>query len=505
MVADRYALEREIARGGMGTVWLARDTKLGRAVAIKVMAQELAQVSESLARFEREAKAVAALNSQHVVQVFDYGVQQGLPFIVMELLQGESLSQRLKREGRIPLADTARLVSQMCKGLKAAHGAGLVHRDIKPSNIFLARHDDAVIVKLLDFGVVKAVDQHGKSDSTMSGMLLGTPQYMSPEQARATKKIDHRSDLWSVAVIVYRMLAGTNPFQGESVGDVVLKICSDTLPKITKESPDPLPVELDGFFEKAFGRSPDERFQSAEDMAAVFHDIVVKHLPEGALPGVSLPGALRSDAGLPPAPEPAAAGEEARTVSSSSRLVALTPDAARAVLPSLTQTPTTQASSEPTPHSTTVGGTPLASRLPPAYLARWRSRPALALGAGAAVLLGGVVAVLLARASTPEPLGHDGALANGVRVSVAVAVARAAALAPDAAATTPRAEAEVTLDQDQGGAARAEAPERTVAPGRAPARAPKSKPAEAAPPPAPPPTPPPVEKSDKKKKGMEWF
>src|SRR5262245_50494984 len=203
-----------MARGGMGTVWLGRDTKLGRAVAIKIMAKELAQMSEALARFEREALAVAQLRSAHVVQVFDYGLHEGLPYIVMELLEGENLGQRLKRLGRLGLEDAIMVLTQICKGLKAAHGAGLIHRDLKPSNIFLARRDDEEVVKLLDFGVVKAMDplaRIGNSEATSTGILLGTPQYMSPEQARAIKEIDHRSDLWSVAVIVFRMLTGHNP------------------------------------------------------------------------------------------------------------------------------------------------------------------------------------------------------------------------------------------------------------------------------------------------------
>jgi serine/threonine-protein kinase len=256
----------------MGTVWLARDQKLGRSVALKLMAGELAQMSEALLRFEREAKAVAKLHSTHVVQVFDYGLQEGLPFIVMELLEGENLSQRLRRQGQLSLDEVAKMLDQMCKGLKAAHAAGLVHRDLKPSNVFIARRDDDEVVKLLDFGVVKALNPNmneGSSEATSTGILLGTPQYMSPEQARAIKEIDHRSDLWSAAVIVFRLLTGKNPFRGESVGDVVLKICSDELPRIADYVT--CPANLDLFFEKAFARNPRDRFQSAAELARMFH------------------------------------------------------------------------------------------------------------------------------------------------------------------------------------------------------------------------------------------
>ncbi len=283
VVAGRYQLDRELARGGMGTVWLARDQKLGRAVAVKVMAQELAQMSEALHRFEREAMALAGLRSTHVVEVYDYGVQEGLPYIVMELLEGENLGQRLKRIPQLGLWETNHLVSQMCRGLKAAHTAKLIHRDLKPSNIFIARQDDAELIKLLDFGVVKALDPSGSSDATMTGVLLGTPQYMSPEQARATGVIDHRSDLWSVGVIAFRMLTGQNPFRGESVGDVVLRICSDALPRISEHRSDLSPV-LNEFFDRAFERDPNQRFQSATELATAFDDVVRRALGPAAPP-----------------------------------------------------------------------------------------------------------------------------------------------------------------------------------------------------------------------------
>jgi eukaryotic-like serine/threonine-protein kinase len=289
IVADRYRLEHAIARGGMGTVWHGRDEKLDRPVAVKVLSTELATLAAARSRFEREARVLAKLRSAHVVEVYDFGIQEKLPYIVMELLDGESLASRLRRVGRLPLGEAAAVLVQILKGLRAAHAASLIHRDLKPSNIFLARRDDGEVVKLLDFGVVKIDDPSlGGGEVTVTGLLVGTPQYMSPEQARATRDIDHRSDLWSAGVILFRMLAGHNPFQGESVGDVVLKICSDELPQILDERPE-LPAAIGDFFARALDRDPARRFQSAEAMAQAIATIAP--VPEA---GASLPAIVEA-------------------------------------------------------------------------------------------------------------------------------------------------------------------------------------------------------------------
>jgi serine/threonine-protein kinase len=271
IIAGRYELEIELARGGMGTVWEARDQKLGRRVALKVMLERsLDAFPDARERFEREAKVVASLRSAHVVQVHDYGVENGIPFIAMELLEGESLKDRLARSGSMDVAEAAHVVRQAAKGLRAAHRAGLVHRDLKPSNIFIAQRDDEEVVKLLDFGVVKTPVDRGV-DRTASGVLLGTPQFMSPEQARGVKEIDHRADLWSLAVILYSMLVGENPFDSEAdaVGDIVLRVCMDPIPPPTTIKPE-LPSKIDAFFERALERSPEERFQSIDELMTAF-------------------------------------------------------------------------------------------------------------------------------------------------------------------------------------------------------------------------------------------
>jgi serine/threonine-protein kinase len=419
VVAGRYRLQRELARGGMGTVWLARDEKLGRTVAVKVMAQELAKFSEALQRFEREAMAVAGLTSAHVVQVYDYGIQEGLPFIVMELLEGENLGQRLKQVPKVPLGDARRIVNEICKGLKAAHAAALIHRDLKPSNIFLARRDDVEVVKLLDFGVVKTLERKGDAEATVTGILLGTPQYMSPEQARALRDIDARSDLWSVAVIAFRMITGVNPFHGESVGDVVLKICSDALPHVREHAPE-LPESLDAFFARAFGRSPKDRFQTADELARAFAAVAVG-------PAAPVHGPM------PPSPSPSSSGPHApvtpplgafTTTQPLAVAIAASPSspgavdesgrqAAWASQPSFPSAPLPRASApsllsphfvDTTPVSTTVGGTQLAElwSRPPRQLSG-RAVAAIVGGAATFITLLLVIGVWLGSGSETPP------------------------------------------------------------------------------------------------------
>ncbi|MCA9620385.1 MAG: protein kinase, partial [Myxococcales bacterium] len=411
LVAGRFRLEHEMARGGMGAVWVARDEKLGRLVAVKIMARELASRPEARQRFELEALAAAKLRSNHVVEVYDYGIQDGVPYIVMELLEGENLGQRLRRDKRLGLAETGELMGQICTGLKAAHAAGLVHRDLKPTNVFLTQRDGAEVVKILDFGVVKAVDIEGMTaeEATVSGMLLGTPQYMSPEQARATRELDQRSDLWSLGVILFRLLTGVSPFKGESVGDIVLKICSDPLPSITETAPD-LPRALEPFFERAFSRDVEGRFQSAQEMAEAFHGVLIEVGATGVAFGKTPLG--RSGMGYMRPSQPGATG--AASFSS------LTPPPApsgpsfpRASLPSLSGAigPIVTPSSpslplEATPVSTTVGGTQLGSHWPPAL--RRKKAPSVALVVGAAATLISVslvAAIWLGSSPDPAPVG----------------------------------------------------------------------------------------------------
>ena len=266
VLAGRYRLEERLGSGGMGTIWRAEHLVLQAPVAVKLIESEALRDPDNVGRFLREAKAAAALRSPHVVQIIDHGVDEGIPFIVMELLEGETLAQRLKRVQRLPPAETARFMAHVGRAVSRAHEAGIVHRDLKPENVFLVPNEDAEIAKVLDFGVAKI--EPGvlgpEPTRTRTGSVLGTPYYMSPEQAQGNKAVDHRSDLWSLGVIAFECLTGRRPFYSEGLGDLVLQICVRDIPipsEITS-----VPIGFDAWFERAMMRDPELRFQSAREM-----------------------------------------------------------------------------------------------------------------------------------------------------------------------------------------------------------------------------------------------
>lgn len=265
VIADRYRLERQIGRGGMGSVWLARHLGLDIPCAVKFIEGEYAALPEAQARFVREAKAAAQLRSPHVVQILDHGVWQGTPYMAMELLEGEDLGKRLTRVGRMAAQDVCVIITQVSRALTKAHGAGIVHRDLKPDNIYLVHDDDREIAKVLDFGIAKAQGAIDGSN-TKTGAMLGTPYYMSPEQAQGVKAVDHRSDLWSLAVIVYQALTGKLPFESEALGDLLVKIIVQPIPMPSQVAPD-LPAAFDRWWAKAASRDPAQRYQSARELS----------------------------------------------------------------------------------------------------------------------------------------------------------------------------------------------------------------------------------------------
>ncbi|MBK9266681.1 MAG: protein kinase [Polyangiaceae bacterium] len=266
IIGGKFKLERPLAQGGMGSVWVARHQLLDTDVAVKFMEKSIAENESARHRFEREAKAAVLIKSPHVVQVLDYGIEDGSPYIAMELLDGEDLDHRLERGGPLNLEQSYRIIEQLGKALRRAHDLGIVHRDLKPGNIFLSRHGDEEMVKVLDFGIAKDVTVTGSASATSTGALLGSPSYMSPEQIRETKLVDHRSDLWSVGVILYEMLTGRLPFdESENIGKLLVSICTDPVlpPSVIVPS---LSIEVDRFFEKALARDMKSRFQSMAEL-----------------------------------------------------------------------------------------------------------------------------------------------------------------------------------------------------------------------------------------------
>ncbi|MCC6213879.1 MAG: serine/threonine protein kinase [Polyangiaceae bacterium] len=271
LVAGKYRLTRLIGRGGMGSVWEGVHATLGTRVAVKFIDAEHAASPEARVRFVNEARAAAMLRSKHVVQVHDHGLMEdGRPYIVMEFLAGEPLDRRLERVGRLSLQDTAGIVQQVCRALTKAHAAGIIHRDLKPENVFLVwdEEDHADIAKVVDFGIAKFTDPVAASSSgaTRTGSVVGTPYYMSPEQARGLRSIDVRSDLWSVGVIAYRCVVGGLPFEGEAVGDLLVKICTAPLPVPSQVAPG-VPAAFDAWFVRALERDPARRYASAIELA----------------------------------------------------------------------------------------------------------------------------------------------------------------------------------------------------------------------------------------------
>ncbi len=285
VIAGKFRLDRIIGRGGMGAVWAGRHLQLDMPVALKFIESEPGPdgtLDDARVRFEREARAAGQIRSPHVVQILDHGIDGDRPYIAMELLEGEDLGQRLRRERRLGLAAAGRIATQAAKALRRAHDAGIIHRDLKPGNVFLARFDDDEVVKILDFGVAK-MRRAGAIDeklATQVGIVFGSPSYMSPEQARGVRSIDHRSDLWSLAVILFRAITGVKPFQGASIADLVVKLCVDPLPVASRVAPE-LPAAVDRFFERAFARDPDLRFASAPELAAAFEAAIA---PPPSLP-----------------------------------------------------------------------------------------------------------------------------------------------------------------------------------------------------------------------------
>jgi serine/threonine-protein kinase len=264
-VTPNIRLVRVLDQGSMGSVWVADHLTLGTQVAVKFMSPEVAKNPNLVARFTREAHAAAQIKSVHVVQILDHGITpDGVPYIAMELLEGESLHKRLRREGHVAPPDTARIISQTCKALAKAHNLGIVHRDIKPANIFLTDADDEIFVKLLDFGVAK--QQDADFQMTRTNEKVGTPFYMCPEQLISAKHVDFRADLWSIGVVAYHCLIGQVPFKASTFGDLCLTVSRGVFPLPSQVRPD-LPPALDAWFLRALAKQPTARFESAKQQA----------------------------------------------------------------------------------------------------------------------------------------------------------------------------------------------------------------------------------------------
>lgn len=260
-----YRLERQLGQGGMGSVWLASDPRLGRKVAIKFLAEAIATHPDVSARFMREARATAALRCEHTLTIYDVGITDaGTPYIVMEFIAGHSLAEELRRRGGgIEEGLAVDYVLQACIALAEAHARGFVHRDIKPSNLMLSLDGETAQIKLVDFGIAKAQNSTTDTFVTSSGAIIGTPAYMSPEQMKSSTAIDARTDIWSLGVVLYELIAGTTPYLAASPGEVFARVLRDR--------PAPLPAEIQvGLAEAVYQclkPSPDDRFPNVAKLA----------------------------------------------------------------------------------------------------------------------------------------------------------------------------------------------------------------------------------------------
>jgi serine/threonine-protein kinase len=283
-IDGRYQIVRLLGQGGMGAVYEATHLGTGRRVALKVIIAGALISREVIVRFQREARAAGVIESQHIVQVLDTGIdrEQGVPYIVMEYLVGEDLQKLCERVGPLAPELALRIAAQACSGLHKAHEARVIHRDIKPANLYLARRDDAdVVVRLLDFGIAKVKEDQltGSTDQslTRTGSMMGSPLYMSPEQAVGSKAIDHRTDIWSLGAVLYEVLAGKSPHHGaETLGQLIMAICSAPPAPLTHVAPS-VPPEVAEIVHRALRLDPNERFQSAAEM----REAIRRLLPNG--------------------------------------------------------------------------------------------------------------------------------------------------------------------------------------------------------------------------------
>jgi beta-lactam-binding protein with PASTA domain len=259
LVVGRYRVVSTLGGGGMADVYLAEDLKLGRKVALKVLLRRYAGDAQFVERFRREAQAAAQINHPNIVSIYDWGAIGETYYIVMEYVQGETLKERVRRGGRMAPADAVAVALGLLAAVETAHGAGVIHRDIKSQNILL---DPSGTVKVTDFGIAKA----GDSQMTEAGSILGTAQYLAPEQAKGLP-VDQRSDLYSVGVVLYEMLTGQVPFQGDSAVTVALKHVNEMPPEPAELVPG-LPYSLNQIVLKALAKDPDRRYASAAEFAA---------------------------------------------------------------------------------------------------------------------------------------------------------------------------------------------------------------------------------------------
>jgi serine/threonine protein kinase len=273
----QYKIVRTLGTGGMGTVFLGEHLLLGRRAAIKTLLPALSIHREIVDRFFNEARAISAISDPGVVQIFDFGYHvDGTAYIVMEFLEGENLASRLDRLGKLTMLDSLRIARMIASSLHAAHERGIIHRDLKPGNVFVIRDNDAPggeRTKILDFGICKLQKDQNSASTTQTGVMLGTPVYMSPEQCRGASEVDARSDIYSVGCALFHMLTGRTPFDCESIGEFIACHLKEKPPAPSEIEPS-LPPEVDALVLRCLEKTPEDRFQTMRDLQGALDDII---------------------------------------------------------------------------------------------------------------------------------------------------------------------------------------------------------------------------------------
>jgi serine/threonine-protein kinase len=281
VLAGKYRVDRVLAAGGMGVVVAAHHLQLDQPVAIKFLLPGAVDKPDVLTRFEREARAAVRIKSEHVARVIDVGrLDSGAPYMVMEYLEGGDLRTWLRERGPMTAGQAAEFVLQACEAIAEAHGLGIVHRDLKPANLFCIRRADGVLsVKVLDFGISKVAPQSGATgaehDVTSTGAVVGSPQYMSPEQLRSAKDVDVRTDIWSLGVILYELVSGAPPFRGDSVTELAMAISMDPAMPLRDVAPS-CPAGLDEVVSRCLVKDRERRTQNVGQLAIALRDYAPK-------------------------------------------------------------------------------------------------------------------------------------------------------------------------------------------------------------------------------------
>ena len=329
MLDDKYRIERLLAVGGMGAVYVGTHTKLHKKVAIKILNPELSS-APMIERFHREAITASQIGHEGIAQVTDLGTSyDGEPFLVMEYLEGEPLASRLRASGPLPIEEACELGCAILSPLGAAHHAGIVHRDLKPDNVFLVRQSRGEMVKLLDFGISRTLGRESEFRLTTTGLVLGTPFYMSPEQARGDSEITFAADLYAFGVMLYEMLIGAVPIQGENYNQLMYRVLGGEFVRPRERRPE-IPPALEQLILRAMASTPTERFASAGELEHALLAFCRPAVREHTIEGISAVGMqLRMSSPLRPAQLGTGVGTDRTVVATPTHPVPATPTAVR--------------------------------------------------------------------------------------------------------------------------------------------------------------------------------